>query len=145
MKALIFISFVALLSGLCYLIHKDIIIGAASVFASVAVVFRFLDKFKVKKMKEKMEIFGYTIIKTHDLWNKEYRAKRESEDEIKALKMKIDALEDKVYNQRFQIEQAEDAKNRAQRDRALTQKCYEKVCKENRHLEAEIKRMKERW
>lgn len=48
MKALLFISAVALLSGLCYLIHKDIIIGAASVFASVAVVFRFLDKFNFK-------------------------------------------------------------------------------------------------
>lgn len=48
MKALIFISAVALLSGLCYLIHKDIIIGAASVFASVGVVFKFLDKFNFK-------------------------------------------------------------------------------------------------
>lgn len=48
MKALLFITFVALLSGLCYLLHKDIIIGAASVFASVAVVFRFLDKFNFK-------------------------------------------------------------------------------------------------
>lgn len=48
MKALLFISAVALLSGLCYLIHKDIIIGAASVFVSVAAVFRFLDKFNFK-------------------------------------------------------------------------------------------------
>lgn len=48
MKALIFISFVALLSGLCYLLHKDIIIGAASVFFCVAVVFKFLDRWNFK-------------------------------------------------------------------------------------------------
>lgn len=48
MKALLFIFAVALLSGLCYLIHKDIIIGAASVFVSVGAVFRFLDKFNFK-------------------------------------------------------------------------------------------------
>lgn len=48
MKALLFISAVALLSGLCYLIHKDIIIGAASVFASVAVVLKFLDRWNFK-------------------------------------------------------------------------------------------------
>lgn len=48
MKALLFISFVSLLSILCYLIHKDIIIGAASVFVSVAVVFKFLDRFNFK-------------------------------------------------------------------------------------------------
>lgn len=91
-----------------------------------------------------MELFGYTIIKTHDLWAKEYRAKREHEEEIKALKKKIGDLEDKVYHQRFQIAQAEDAKKRAQSDRAFTENQYQKVCKENRHLEAEIKRMKER-
>lgn len=45
MKAILFISAVALLSGLCYLLHKDIIIGAASVFASVAVVLKLLDKY----------------------------------------------------------------------------------------------------
>lgn len=48
MKAIVFTFVVALLSGLCYLIHKDIIIGAASVFASVAVVFMLLDKFNFK-------------------------------------------------------------------------------------------------
>ena len=54
-----------------------------------------------------MKIFGYTIIKTRNLCNKEYQARREYEEEIKDLKKKIDALEDKVYNQRFQIKQAE--------------------------------------
>lgn len=29
-----------------------------------------------------MEIFGYTIIKTHDLWTKEYQTKREHEEEV---------------------------------------------------------------
>lgn len=91
-----------------------------------------------------MEVFGYTIIKTYDLWYKEYKAKREHEEEIKALKKMIDTLEDKVCNQLFLIEQAKEAKNRAQRDLVVTEDQYHKVCKENRHLEAEIKRMKER-
>ena len=48
MKALIFISVVALLSGLCYIIHKDFIIGAAGVLVAAVGTFRFLDRFDFK-------------------------------------------------------------------------------------------------
>lgn len=49
MKSLLtLVASAALLSGLCYMLHCNIIIGAASVFVSVAVVFRFLDRFDFK-------------------------------------------------------------------------------------------------
>lgn len=91
-----------------------------------------------------MEIFGYTIIKTCELRHQQFTQKDKHDAEIKQLKNKIVQLENKVDNQRFQIEEATYAKNRAQRERAMTENCYQKVCKENRHLAAEIERIKKR-
>lgn len=89
-----------------------------------------------------MELFGYTIIETCELRHMEFETKDKHAAEIKKLKARIVELENKVDHQRFTIDEAERAKNRAQRDRAFTENQYQKVCKENRHLEAEIDRLK---
>lgn len=48
MKAIVFTSVVVVLSTLCYLLHKDFIIGAASVLVAAVGTFRFLDRFDFK-------------------------------------------------------------------------------------------------
>lgn len=92
-----------------------------------------------------MEIFGYTIIETCELRRQRLMEKDEHNGEINRLKKKIAELENKVYHQRFQIEQAEDAKNRAQRDMSRTETLHLRLCKDYRHLEAELERIKKRY
>lgn len=92
-----------------------------------------------------MEIFGYTIIKTRELRGMEHEAICNHAEEIGKLKKKIADLEDKVLHQMYDIERANDFKKSALRDKELAESKYKKVCKENRHLEAEIKRLKEYW
>ena len=63
-------------------------------------------------------------------------------DKIKALQHALDCKED--HCKMVEIER-ERAYQRLMKQKNELEHRYEKVCKENRHLEAEIKRMKERW
>ena len=89
-------------------------------------------------------VFHYVFMKEDEY----YRIQGENDRKFRQLQDKIRELQLTIKDNKQRHAKADEEQKyyyeRLKKEHALLEHRYEKVCKENRHLEAEIKRMKER-